>query len=93
MQLALSMETAAKNQKEINTPAVAGREHNSSSTGVGVHKVALGKTPKPPDRQTRSCYRCGKTGHHAGYAGIKILLAIGHLGGMSKLFLEKLTSL
>ena len=36
MQLALSMETAAKNQKEINTPAVAGREHNSSSTGVGV---------------------------------------------------------
>ena len=66
MQLALSMETAAKNLKEINTPAVAGREHNCSSTGVGVYKVALGKTLKPPDRQTRSCYRCGKTGHHAG---------------------------
>ena len=52
MQLALSMETAAKNLKEINTPAFAGREHNSSSTGVGVYKVAFGKTLKPPDRQT-----------------------------------------
>ena len=66
VQLAQSMETAAKNQKDFNTPAVAGREHNSSSTGIGVHKVTLGKTSKPPDRQTRSCFRCGKTGHHAG---------------------------
>ena len=51
MQLAVSMETAAKNQKE------------SSSTGVGVLKVTLGKTSKPPDRQTKPCYRYGKTGH------------------------------
>lgn len=66
VQCAQSLEAAVKNQKEINAPALAGREpHSSSSSSTGVHQVVHRKPHKPPDKQTKACYRCGKAGHHA----------------------------
>ena len=68
VQIAQSMEAAAKNQKELNAPSSAGQEYSSSSNGAaGVHQVVSKKSSRSFDgKRMQSCYRCGKTGHHAG---------------------------
>ena len=78
VQLAQSMETAAKNVKELQQPS------GTPNTSTGAQEVLKVTQPRQGKKVLPTCHRCGKTGHKAPQCTVKHLKCfkcgkMGHL--------------
>ena len=78
VQLAQSMETAAKNVKELQQPS------GTPNTSTGAQEVLKVTQPRQGKKVLPTCHRCGKTGHKALQCTVKHLKCfqcgkVGHL--------------
>ena len=75
VQLTQSMETAAKNVKELKQPS------GTPTTSTGSHEVLKVTQPRQGKKILPTCHLCGKTGHKAPQCSVKHLKCFqcGHL--------------